>query len=215
VTVGPELARAYGRARRLHELTVSLVSEAELADGPPARNYGGELTMLSVGRVDREKDPLLLAAVLALLIEDEPRWRLVVCGEGDMEDELRARLSELGIEDRAEVRGYVPHAELRDAYRQAHALLHVSLTEGLPQVLDEAFAADLPVVATDVGGVGDATGGAVRLVPAGDAAAAAAELQRVADDPVIREGLAAAGREHVAQHTIEGECARLAAFLDA
>ena len=91
--------------------------------------------------------------------EDGDRWRLVVCGEGAMQPLLEDRLRELGVADRAELRGYVPYGpKLLDLYRQSHVLLHVSWTEGVPQVLVEAFAAGLPVVATDVGGVATAVG---------------------------------------------------------
>jgi glycosyltransferase involved in cell wall biosynthesis len=48
---------------------------------------------------------------------------------------------------------------MRAAYRSSHFLLHTSWTEGLPKVLIEAFAAVLPVVATDVGGIREAVGG--------------------------------------------------------
>src|SRR5207248_2132734 len=83
-----------------------------------------------------------LADVLARLRVADPRWRLVVCGEGPLEGALRARLDALGVAEAADLRGYLPLDQgLRDAYRNAHAFLHVSLTEGLPQVLFEAFAA--------------------------------------------------------------------------
>jgi glycosyltransferase involved in cell wall biosynthesis len=216
VVVGPDLARRYAHTPRLLTISVSLVHEAEVTslEAAEGRRYDGELRVMSVGRLEPEKNPLLLADVLAKLRERDPRWRLTVCGEGPMEAELARRLEEVGARDSADLRGYVPvDGGLADLYRTSHALLHVSHTEGLPAVLFEAFAAGLPVVATAVGGVGEAVGGAAALVPAGDAGAAAAALRRIADDPGQRRELIAAGLAEAREHTIERECARLAEFL--
>jgi glycosyltransferase involved in cell wall biosynthesis len=167
-----------------------------------------------VGRLEEEKNPLLLADIIAALRAADPRWQLVVCGQGPLEDALRRRLAALGVSDRVQLRGYVPHDRgLRDIYRSSHALLHVSWTEGLPQVLFEAFAARLPVVATAVGGVPAAAGDAALLIEPGDAAAAAAALGRLAGDAALRERLVAAGVARVSTHTLEAEAARVAEFL--
>ena len=216
VVVGPDLARNYGRAPRLLPITVSLVREDQIASpaDAEARSYEGELVALSVGRLEREKNPLLLADVLAALRERDPRWRLVVAGEGPLEAELRDRLRDLGIESAADLRGYVPiDAGLPELYRSSHALLHVSWTEGLPQVLFEAFAAGLPVVATDVGGVAAAVGDAALLVPPGDPERPADELSRVAADPELRGRLVSRGLARVREHTLEAESRRVAEFL--
>jgi glycosyltransferase involved in cell wall biosynthesis len=216
IVVGPAVAENYRHSRRLLEISVSLVDDSDIVD-PAARQVsydGEELTALSVGRLDVEKNPLLLADALAALVERDPRWRLVVCGEGSLEGELRGRLAELGVADRAELRGYVPHAGgLAEAYRESHALLHVSWTEGLPQILYEAFAAALPVVATDVGGIRAAVGGAVSLIPAGDAPAAAEALAELGADPSLRAERIAAGNALVRAATIQAEVERVAAFI--
>jgi glycosyltransferase involved in cell wall biosynthesis len=216
VVVGPEIAAHYAGARSLLEITVSLVSEEELVPAGVAlkRSYGGELRVISVGRLEAEKNPLLLADVLARLGQSGDRWRLTVCGEGAMQAMLEDRLRELGIAERAELLGYVPFGpRLLALYRDSHALLHVSWTEGLPQVLVEAFAAGLPVVATDVGGVARAVGEAVRLVPPGDAGAAAAELQAIVADSGLREKLVRAGHDYAAARTVTTEVKRLGEFL--
>jgi glycosyltransferase involved in cell wall biosynthesis len=216
VVVGPEIAAHYARARALLEITVSLIEDRDLVPAEVAlsRSYGDELRVISVGRMEAEKNPLLLADVLARLRQDGDRWRLTVCGEGAMQPMLEDRLRELGVAERAELLGYVPYGpQLLALYRDSHALLHVSWTEGLPQVLVEAFAAGLPVVATDVGGVATAVGDAVRLVPAGDAGAAASELQAIAADRALREGLVRAGRDYAAARTATAEVKRVAEFL--
>jgi glycosyltransferase involved in cell wall biosynthesis len=216
VVVGPDLASRYRAAPRLLPVSVSLVRDADLVDptSARARRYDGELQILSVGRLETEKNPLLLADVLALLRRRDERWNLVVCGEGPMKAELEARLRELGVAQHAHLRGYVPiHEGLGDLYRQSHALLHVSWTEGLPQILFEAFAAGLPVVATAVGGVPAAAGDAALLVPPGDPEAAASALSRVGGDEAVRARLIDSGGRLVRAHTIEAECARVARFL--
>ncbi len=216
VVVGPQIAAQYASARSLLEINVSLVDDRDLVPVKEAlrRSYDAELRVISVGRLEEEKNPLLLADVLAELRADGDRWRLALCGEGSMQPALESRLRELGVADRAEVLGYVPFGpRLLDLYRQSHALLHVSWTEGLPQILVEAFAAGLPVVATDVGGVAAAVGGAVRLIPPGDAVAAADELRRVAGDGPLRETLIRAGHAYAAERTASAEVRRVAWFV--
>ena len=219
VVVGPQLADNYRSARRVLALSVSLVGEDQIVDPQDAAQRvwnGGELRILTVGRLETEKNPLLLADVLARLREQDPRFRLLVCGEGPMENDLRKRLEELGVADHAELLGYVPITDgLLDVYRSSHAFLHVSWTEGLPQTLFEAFAAGLPVVATAVGGVPDAVGQSALLVEPGDAEAPAAQLKRLADDPALRGHLIESGVERVRSHTLEAESGRVVAFFSA
>ncbi|MBS1868207.1 MAG: glycosyltransferase [Actinobacteria bacterium] len=218
VAVGDEIAAHYRRSRRVLPILVSLVPEAHVVARAPEPPGGGgrerPLTALSVGRLDEEKNPLLLADALARLRARDPRWRLVVCGDGPLAGALAERLDELGVAEHAELRGHVTFdGGLSELYRTSDALLHVSWTEGVPQVLLEAFAAGLPVVATDVGGVAAATGDAALLIPPGDADAAAAALARVGEDAALRARLAEAGIARMRDHTLEAEVARLAQFV--
>jgi glycosyltransferase involved in cell wall biosynthesis len=219
VVVGPELERKYreGRARSVLATTVSLVSEGDLeraADAVAGRDYSGTLTLLTVGRLDAEKNPLLLAEIAALLAGGSRRWRLLVCGDGPMREQLRERVEQLGLAGVVELLGYVPiDGGLLDLYRTSHAFLHVSWTEGYPQVLVEAFASGLPTVATAVGGVPAAAEGAALLVEPDDAAAAAAALERIAAEPRLRDDLIAAGLERARGGTLEAATERLAEYL--
>jgi glycosyltransferase involved in cell wall biosynthesis len=213
VVVGPELASNYSRARAVLPVTVAMVEEDQIA---PPRTQPSSFTVLSVGRLETEKNPLLLADVLAGLLERDPRWRLVVAGEGPLRGELETRLDKLGVADHAELLGYVPvDAGLHELYRSSDFFLHISWTEGLPQVIFEAFAARLPVVATAVGGVPDAAGEAALLVPPGSADAAVEALVRLAGDDALRERLVEAGVERVGRHTTAAEVRRVAEFFGA
>jgi glycosyltransferase involved in cell wall biosynthesis len=216
VVVGPDLAARYRHARSLLTVYVSLLSEEDLlaADDDDRRYDGDELALLSVGRLDPEKNPLLLADVLCRALQSDPRWRLNVCGDGTLAAALDERAAQLGVGDRLIQHGHISiDGPLWDFYRRSHMLIHVSMTEGVPQVLLEAFAARLPVVATDVGGVGHLVGGRGLLAPPGDPDAAAAALLRLATDADLRRTLVEAGQAEAAEHTLQSECARLARFL--
>lgn len=217
IVVGPKLARDYRHSRRLLEIAVSLISEADIAASLPGQQRLAAaplLTALSVGRLDAEKNPLLLAEILGALRARDPRWKLSVYGDGPMRDELARRLHELGLEEHATLHGYLPlDGGLLAAYRESDAFLHVSFTEGLPQVLFEAFAARLPVVATAVGGVPDAVSDAALLIPPADAGAAVDALTSIAADERLRERLVERGLALVRGRTIDAECRRVAEFL--
>jgi glycosyltransferase involved in cell wall biosynthesis len=216
IVVGADLARRYRGSRAVLDVYVSLLRDADLVAGDEVeRSYDGDtLVMLSVGRLDPEKNPLLMADILALAVARDPRWRLAVCGDGTLRDELEARAHELGVTDHLTLYGYVPIDDgLWEHYRGAHVLLHVSLTEGVPQVILEAFAARLPVAATDVGGVAELVTGRGLVSPPSDAAALAEAVTRIASDSELRDRFVAAARAAAADHTLEAVGSRVAGFL--
>jgi glycosyltransferase involved in cell wall biosynthesis len=218
VAIGPDLASHYRRASRVLDLTVSLIGDDDLipADVAEARWRRRPVRVLSVGRLDEEKNPLMLLEVLARLRErdGDDAWRLVVCGDGPLEDDMREAVAARGLGKLVEIRGYVPFGEqLWDAYRSSHALLHVSLTEGFPQVVVEAFAAGLAVVATSVGGIPAAVGDGALLIPPADAQAAVDALEQVAGDGEARRRLLGAGEARARELTGSRQLARLVDYL--
>lgn len=215
VAVGPQLARKY-RGPRVASIVIPLVEEDQIVTLEEAlnRSYDGELSILSVGRVEPEKNPLLLVDVLERLRDEDPRWRLVVCGEGSMLEPLRRRLAEAGLDEHADLRGFVAlDGGLRDFYRESHAFLHVSFTEGVPQVLFEAFAAGTPIVATAVGGVADVADGAALLMPPADESAAVDALRRIVTEPALREELIESGLRRLDRYSLDEESLKVVRLL--
>jgi glycosyltransferase involved in cell wall biosynthesis len=219
VAVGADLARLYsgGRAPVL-EWTVSLVSEADvhsLSAGNHHPDVGHPVELLSVGRLDPEKAPEMLLKALARLEKRAPaRYRLTIVGDGQLENELRAEAEPFG--DAVRFRGHVPNGpELFELYRASDVFVHVARTEGFPQVLTEAQAAGLPIVATDVGGVraGLGDGAEALLVPPNDPEALAAAITRLASDRALRAVFRELGFARARALTLERQAARVAAFI--
>jgi glycosyltransferase involved in cell wall biosynthesis len=217
IAVGATVANRYRKATRTLPITVSLVRETDVLREPPRRDWSGVIKLMTVGRLEPEKNPLLVVEALARLQAlSGDRYRLTWVGRGAMEDAVRRRAEELGVADRITLRGYVPFGEpLLALYRRAHVFLHVSLTEGVPQVLVEALASGTPVVATDVGDVRTAVGGgeAALLVPPRDADAIVAAVQRLVVDDKARERVIEKGLALARKHTLEREADRVAAFI--
>jgi glycosyltransferase involved in cell wall biosynthesis len=219
VAVGADLARLYfgGRAPVL-ELTVSLVSQADVG-ALSAGNHHPEVRhpveLLSVGRLDPEKAPEMLLKALALLEKRTAgRYRLTIVGDGQLENELRAEAARFG--DAVRFCGHVPNGpKLFELYRASDVFVHVARTEGLPQVLTEAQAAGLPIVATDVGGVRDGLGGGAEalLVPPNAPEALAAAVARLASDSDLRAVFRKRGFARAQTLTLERQAATLAAFI--
>jgi glycosyltransferase involved in cell wall biosynthesis len=219
VAVGADLARLYsgGKAPVL-ELAVSLVSEADvltLSEGKQNPEAGHPVELLSVGRLDPEKAPENLLKALALLEERaKGRYRLTIVGDGQLENELRADADRFG--DAVRFRGHVANGpDLFELYRASDVFVHVARTEGLPQVLTEAQASGLPIVATDVGGVRAGLGGGTEalLVPPDDPEALAAAIARLASDSDLRADFRELGIVKARTLTLERQAARTAAFI--
>jgi glycosyltransferase involved in cell wall biosynthesis len=219
VVVGEDLGIQYRRSGGPVLVTgFSLVRERDVASAEQAlsRPWDGELRLLNVGRLESDKNPLLLPEILAGLRRIYSGWRLVTVGSGELEPAVARRAAALGVTDQLDLRGYVPLGEaLWDEYRSGTAFLHVSLTEGLPQVLYEAMATGLPIVATDVGGVAAALAQGRRglLIPPNDVPAAVDALERLRKDVNLRRDLILAGLSYASEETLDAQTDRVLRFF--
>jgi len=153
-----------------------------------------------VGRLSFEKGPDLFLKALARL-QDATVEAAVVGGGGDgappPERSLRALADRLGVAHRVTWCGPVPDAGRW--FRAFDALAVSSRTEGVPMVLFEAMAAEVPIVATRVGGIPEVLGEReAYLVPPEDPSALAASLASVQGDRAEAETRTRAARARLA-----------------
>lgn len=218
--VGGALERLYGGPRRgVLAMTISLVGAADVAEAPRDDAPGDEVELLTVGRLEPEKNPVLAVEALAALQgRGGRRYRLTWVGTGRLGDDVMAAARRLGVADRVELPGFVPFGpQLMERYRRADVFVHVAVTEGAPQVLLEALSTATPVVATDVGGVAATLeeGAAGALVPPRDADALAAAVAATVGDDGARRERARRGLEIARERSLEAEAARVAGWLGA
>jgi glycosyltransferase involved in cell wall biosynthesis len=115
-----------------------------------------ERWVLFVGRLDPIKDPeLAVDAFAALAADGESRGvRLIVCGDGEYLERMRARAAETGTAERTSFIGEQPRATVAELMQAADVLLVSSIAEGGgPRVVLEALGSGLPVVSTVAGEV--------------------------------------------------------------
>jgi glycosyltransferase involved in cell wall biosynthesis/predicted metal-dependent phosphoesterase TrpH len=170
----------------------------------PARP--GELTVLYAGRLTKEKGVDLLADAFLRAHARDPRLRLALAGGGPEEQALRDRIGA-----RATFLGWLEGDALARAYAGADMFLFASHTDTFGQVILEAQASGLPVVAVAEGGprtlIEDGRTGLLR--PA-DAEALAEALTELAGAPALRGRLSKAALEEVRGRTWERALERLA-----
>ena len=161
---------------------------------PELRDRAEEDTRIDVlyaGRLTREKGADLLADAFLLAYARDPRLHLLLAGGGPEEDALRARLGSA-----ATFLGWLDGDALARAYANADAFLFASETDTFGQVILEAQASGLAVLAVDAGGPRELIeDGRTGLLAPPDPEALAAALAGLAGRPSMRAQLGAAGVE--------------------
>ncbi len=217
--VGESIARAYGAPRdNVIEFEVNLIPTSEIPAEPDDEVWGKPARLLTVGRIEPEKDPALLVETLAGLERaGAGRFEVTWAGEGRLRADLGRRAAAAGLGAAVALPGFVPFGpELRALYGDADAYVHVAKTEGVPGVICEAMAFGLPIVATDVGGIRAATGDgeAALLVAPGDADGLVAAIEKLAAEPELRHRLAERGLALARRSALDVESRRVAEFLE-
>lgn len=163
-------------------------------DTPYRANPRGEPPrMVMVARFAPPKDHALLLRALHRL-KGLP-WTLDLVGDGPLLEKVKALAGNLGLADRVRFLG--ARRDVDRVLAEAQVFVLASRWEGLPLSVLEAMRAGLPVVATEVGGVGEAVVEGVTgfLVPRGDEEALSQKLRLLLQDPRLREQMGRAGRK--------------------
>lgn len=161
--------------------------------------------ILSVGRLRAKKGFATLIDACAQLRDRGIDFACEIVGYGEERDRLQAAIAQLRLEGKVHLTGTMNHAALIHRYDQAAVFAAPSQIgadgdrDGIPNVMLEAMAMELPVVASRVSGIPEVVEDGVNgaLVEAGDARALAAALARLLADAPLRARLGAAARRTV------------------
>lgn len=147
---------------------------------------------------DHAWNPLMAVHVLKFVSEVFPQTSLVMAGKDKgLLEKCRVLANQLGVEKNIRFAGFLDPAQKKEEFTKADIFLNTNTIDNMPVAVIEAWAAGLPVVATNVGGIPDMidheqTG---LLVPDNDSRAMADAVIRLIRESLLVQHLSAAGRK--------------------
>ncbi|MGH2778601.1 MAG: glycosyltransferase family 4 protein [Actinomycetota bacterium] len=180
----------------------------------PSRTPNGSLRLLAVGRLVAKKGFDVFVEACGVLDQQNVSFEARIVGEDDdvgdnfrVGEDLRRRITRLGLEERVHLLGQIGQAELYEHYRDASLfclpcrVLDNGDRDGIPNVLLEAMSCGVPVLSTPVSGIPELieSGTNGLLVPENDPAALARALLMVHRDRDLARRLSCAGRATVSE----------------
>ena len=164
-----------------------------------ARDQAGPFEVLCVGRLVPAKGQHVLLAAIARLAAGGRKVLLRLVGDGPERKSLEREARRLAIADAVCFEGALNQEQLQRCWTRADAFALASFAEGIPVVLMEAMAMEIPCVATWITGVPELIRNELDglLVAPADTEGMAAAIARLMDDPQLRERLGKAGRVRV------------------
>jgi glycosyltransferase involved in cell wall biosynthesis/uncharacterized membrane protein len=188
------------RARTCTPKRTAVVRNAvDVSSFAESRHAGEPPQLIAVSRFAYPKDFVTLVEALAAVDVD---YRAVFVGDGPERPAVVGELRRRGLSARVELLG--ERNDVPELLASSDLFVLSSRSEGLPVSVLEAMAASLPVVATDVGGVGELVvhGTTGLLVPPGDAGTLGKALERLLRERNLRRRLGTAARRR-AEHEFD------------
>ena len=180
---------------------------------PRQRAPGRPFRLVSVGRMVAAKGYPILIEAIAQLRSRGRAVTLTLVGDGDQREAVERSITLQGLRKWVSLAGACNHEQIVDYYERSDAFVLSSFLEGVPVVLMEAMAMELPCIATWITGVPeiierDREG---LLVPPASASAIVEAVERLIDDPEGAKRLGAAARRKIlASYDLERNVERLA-----
>jgi succinoglycan biosynthesis protein ExoA len=149
----------------------------------------------AAGRLSPEKGTAHFIDAIPAIRTQAAHARFVIFGDGPLKAALQAKSQRLGLDDVLCFTGHLP--DFLEVLPGIDVLVNPSLSEVMPNVVLESMALGVPVLATDVGGVGEIAGKekAVCLIPPGNSKSLAQGVIGLLRDPERRQQLGRAGRD--------------------
>ena len=206
--------RADSVHRIYNGLDLAEFERADFSSTPPL--------IIAVGRLIAKKGFAELIRACALLAERGKLFRCEIIGEGPLENELRAQIAQLNLQNRLVLSGTKPQREVRQHLAAASVFVLPSVLDpeggmdNLPTVIMEAMATGLPVISTNIAGIPEMvvqneTG---FLVQPADPIALARAIEDVIDDRLLAQRLGEAGHQRAQElFSIEKNVRELCALL--
>lgn len=145
-----------GMSERADPIPVAVIPNGvdcvRFSPAPEAIKSGDTFRFLFVGRLNHQKNVPLLINALAKLHAEGFACKLAIVGDGPLLHELKGQALRVGVDPHVSWLGWLPREKIVEAYRQADCLINPSRYEGMPNVVLEAMACGLPVIASDVPG---------------------------------------------------------------
>jgi glycosyltransferase involved in cell wall biosynthesis len=155
--------------------------------------------ILCVGRLVPSKGQLVLIAAIERLVKTKPSLRVRLVGDGPERESLERAIAAANLGSYIVLEGSVNQDRIQEFYRQADIFVLASFAEGIPVVLMEAMAMEIPCISTFVAGIPELirneTDGI--LVPPSDDLALASAINRLIEDSALRHRLGVAARRRV------------------
>lgn len=204
---GLELEHYVKEQRASPSMSLIPITGSSLHSVPEQDAGPGWPVILSVGQLKERKGLSFLIEACRSLQDRGIQFECRIIGEGPLRPALEAQIRQLGLDEMVKLYGALPHEAVIEQYKQAtiFALPAIQGTDGdrdgIPNVILEALAMELPVISTRHSGVPEVVEDGVNglLVPPEDAQALAGALEQLIRSPDTRQQFGRVGRQIVAE----------------
>ncbi len=206
IAISRGLARYLADTEGFDEDSFDIVHYGIAPNGAAPPYRGSVPRLLCVGRLIPIKGHIVLLRAFAQARERIPGLELEIAGRGPLEPALKALVRELGLGDSVRFLGHV--APIQAAVERAAIVVVPSMGEGFGMVALEAMERARPVIAAEIGGLGELVqhGETGLLVPPGEAEPFAEAIVRLAGDLPLAARMGEAGRERALRDFLEERC---------
>lgn len=172
--------------------------------------------LLCVGRLTANKGQHILIEACALLKKDGVAFHLTFAGDGEDRNSLETQVKSLGLSENTSFTGAMGQDSVKELYASADIFILPSFAEGVPVVLMEAMAMEIPVISTCITGIPELidSGDDGFLTVPGDSKALFEKIKLLIRQPELRIRLGRQARKKItADYHLENNCRTLSAVF--